>query len=255
MYPCPDPNVCGVLRHRSMRSCKVLESNWKSPRSRGSTSPLSTPSLARDREDLDVPSVELFWNQGTIRLQEWRNPDGWLHRENGPAMIEYNQSGNVVREEYRVDGEFQRLIYHRILFEKEQEYHLGQDIDLGTLEDMNTYSLLKYCHRDESEGPAYTRSVKRYVSGETRLSVEKKWMIRGKLHRDNGPASNTDGIEEWYQNGVRHREDGPALTYPGGSADRYYIHGQQLSKEEYEQYIEARDSGFTDEMSRAWAGL
>jgi hypothetical protein len=43
------------------------------------------------------------------------------------------------------------------------------------------------------------------------------WFRHGKLHRENGPASEKiNGETSWYLNGERHREGGPAYLHPSG---------------------------------------
>lgn len=54
-----------------------------------------------------------------------------------------------------------------------------------------------------------------------------EWYLNGKLHREDGPAFINPGIsEEWYMNGERHREDGPAMIEPNGNKD-WFIHGKR----------------------------
>jgi len=46
----------------------------------------------------------------------------------------------------------------------------------------------------------------------------KKWFLNGKLHREDGPASEyANGSKHWWMNGELHREDGPACEYADGS--------------------------------------
>lgn len=233
MYPCPNPQVCGVWRHRNMRSCKVFKERWSGTDFQQSS---GTPNLANPApaasQSIGIPSVEVWWDEGVIRLQEWRNEDGWLHRTDGPAMIEYDKSGNTVREEYRVDGEFQKLVYRRQLYGTSQEFHLNQDVPLRRLEQQVPYILFGMCN--EENRPAYIRKV---ITGD-------------------------DLTEEvWYRNGTKHREDGPAVVitrvYNGIKEEShgYYMDGTIMTEEQYEQYTESLASGLTDEMSRAWAGL
>ena len=43
---------------------------------------------------------------------------------------------------------------------------------------------------------------------------DKEWWQHGELHRIGGPAiEDSDGDKEWWVNGQRHREDGPAVEY------------------------------------------
>jgi hypothetical protein len=45
----------------------------------------------------------------------------------------------------------------------------------------------------------------------------KRWLLDGKLHREDGPAIiYSNGSKHWYINGKRHREDGAAIELPDG---------------------------------------
>ena len=53
-----------------------------------------------------------------------------------------------------------------------------------------------------------------------------EWYHNGKLHREDGPASEwTDGTKLWYRHGKKHREDGPAVECPD-SCKVWYRHGR-----------------------------
>ena len=45
----------------------------------------------------------------------------------------------------------------------------------------------------------------------------KAWYKEGKLHREDGPAVESNGNKFWYKEGKCHREDGPALEYTNGN--------------------------------------
>ena len=70
-------------------------------------------------------------------------------------------------------------------------------------------------------------TVKVYVSG------TKHWYLKGKLHREDGPAiERAGGTKEWYLNDMRHREDGPAVEFNNG--DKYwYLNGKQLTGDQF----------------------
>jgi hypothetical protein len=52
------------------------------------------------------------------------------------------------------------------------------------------------------------------------------WFRHGKLHREDGPAIiYTSGYKAWYLNGKLHREDGPAIIYADGS-EFWYLDGR-----------------------------
>jgi hypothetical protein len=51
-------------------------------------------------------------------------------------------------------------------------------------------------------------------------SGTKKWFLRGKLHREDGPAyEGADGTKQWHLNGELHRTDGPAIEEADGSKE------------------------------------
>jgi hypothetical protein len=61
-------------------------------------------------------------------------------------------------------------------------------------------------------------------------SGSKYWFLNGNLHREDGPAVEwTNGIKEWYLNGKLHREDGPAIEYANGTK-RWFLDGKEYSK-------------------------
>jgi antitoxin component YwqK of YwqJK toxin-antitoxin module len=75
-------------------------------------------------------------------------------------------------------------------------------------------------HRED--GPAIE-----YANG------DKHWYLNGKLHRVDGPAFEcANGDKEWYLNGKLHREDGPAMEYANGNKF-WYLNGKQLTEAEF----------------------
>ena len=54
---------------------------------------------------------------------------------------------------------------------------------------------------------------------------DKRWLLHGKLHREDGPAvESSTGTKEWWLHGKRHREDGPAIEWADG-AKNWFLHG------------------------------
>lgn len=43
---------------------------------------------------------------GNIIREEYRNDEGKLHRENGPAIIGYNRAGEIIYERFFINGEY-----------------------------------------------------------------------------------------------------------------------------------------------------
>jgi hypothetical protein len=84
------------------------------------------------------------------------------------------------------------------------------------------WSLNGKLHRED--GPATE-----YASG------NKFWYLNDELHREDGPAiERADGYKAWYLNGNRHREDGPAIEYPSGGK-RWYLNGEEVTEEEHKR--------------------
>lgn len=50
------------------------------------------------------PAVVNYWLGKKKYLEEWYK-GGQLHREDGPALVEYNEEGQKITEEYYLNGE------------------------------------------------------------------------------------------------------------------------------------------------------
>lgn len=60
----------------------------------------------------------------------------------------------------------------------------------------------------------------------------KEWFLNGRYHRVDGPAIEfAEGEKLWYFNGQRHRVDGPACEYPDGTK-RYFIYENEIENED-----------------------
>ncbi len=141
---------------------------------------------------------ESFYYEGTKYKELWYK-DTKLHREDGPAHIEWWPNGNKREETWYTNGLTHRnddpavtLYYIDGTKEKEDWYVNGTN------------------HRIGAE-PAETQW---WGNGEKRMDA---WWKDGINHREDGPAiiSYTDTgakkKEEWFRNGRRHRDDGPAI--------------------------------------------
>lgn len=152
--------------------------------------------------------------------EEWRLPNGELHREDGPAKIWSDAS-----EFWYHNGKLHRLDGPAVITSDGVQYwHLN-----GTK------------HRDD--GPAvtwkdgsqewYQNNRLHRVDGpailwkdEKGLSYSEQWYLNDKLHRVDGPAiTKPNGVKLWYQNDELHREDGPAKIEADGSTE-WYIKGK-----------------------------
>ena len=62
-------------------------------------------------------------------------------------------------------------------------------------------------------------------------SGKKVWHLKGKLHREDGPAVEyADGYKSWYLNDKLHREDGPAVEWASGT--KFWFLNGKLHRED-----------------------
>ena len=129
--------------------------------------------------------------------------NGALHREDGPAVVWYDDSSfpddsdePYEIEEWWINGSLIRC-----------------DLDY-------TFSrAASYWFKDDEisreDGPAVSFSDG-YV----------EWRVNGELHRIGGPAVIwPTGTKEWWVNGKRHREDGPAVISGDGKCE-WWVNGE-----------------------------
>ena len=65
----------------------------------------------------------------------------------------------------------------------------------------------------------------------------KWWYLNGERHRENGPAiEHDDGDKSWYLNGVLHRTDGPAVELSNGYKE-WYLNDEELSEQEHRKRV------------------
>ena len=70
---------------------------------------------------------------------------------------------------------------------------------------------------------------------ETNIFGTKRWLLNGKIHREDGPAIEfKDGYKAWCLNGKRHREDGPAVEYADGTKF-WWLNGERVTEEEHKR--------------------
>lgn len=95
--------------------------------------------------------------------------------------------------------------------------------------------------------PAKDESVERaaFIFGG---EISQEWYESGQLMQETWSLN-----YHWY-----HREDGPAIrewSKDGRLQRELWYLNDKLFRYQHEQYLAAKGSGFTDEMSQAWAGL
>ena len=76
-------------------------------------------------------------------------------------------------------------------------------------------------HLHHEDGPAIIRDD------------HEEWWLNGERHKEDGPAVLNSGYQAWYYKGKRHREDGPAVIDHIRGYIEYWIHGEQLSEDEF----------------------
>ena len=178
----------------------------------------------------DAPAVIEYNDDGSISYEEWYL-NGKKHREDAPAEIWYNDDGSVYRESWYLNGNeipkeviLNKLNYHKS--EKQEVY----------LKDGNLH---------KEDGPAYIEC------NDNGTVWREYWYFNGKLHREGRPAVieyNDDGsisYEEWYLNGQQHREDGPAyVEYEDGSvsSEAWYLNGEK-HREDFPAVISYYEDG------------
>jgi hypothetical protein len=66
-------------------------------------------------------------------------------------------------------------------------------------------------------------------------SGNKAWYLNGKLHREDGPAiEDANGYKAWFLNGNLHREDGPAIEWVDGDKE-WWLNGKEVTEEEHKR--------------------
>lgn len=149
----------------------------------------------------------------------YKDKDGHLHREDGPAVLgdaqncfEYYKHGFIHRE----DG----------------PARAGWDGQLEWFVDGKRHRL---------DGPAFISP-----------DGEQHWFKENRRHRLDGPAIEcSDGRREWFVDGNRHRLDGPAAEYVTGEK-MWYINGENLAEKEFNKKREKQlaDQQFEEIKSR-----
>lgn len=184
--------------------------------------------------------------RGLCQQSEWRNDEGELHREDGPAMVCENGSkdwywnGKLHREDgpatecgngykawflngqrHREDGpaiEYANGITEWYL---NGELHREHGPAIEWADGSKFWFLNGQRHR--ADGPAIE-----WASG------GKAWWVNGKLHREDGPAvESSGGVKEWWLNGKRHRKDGPAIEWASGGTKDWFWEGKKVTVDEH----------------------
>jgi hypothetical protein len=119
--------------------------------------------------------------------------NGLLHRDKGPAKIEYDENGKVKALFWYTKGFINRFKKPAVIYKNGYRawYKQGKKVKLENNGYLEFYNLLGHLHR--LDGPAIIKE-----------NGDKEWYQYGKLHRENGPAVElSNGTKAWYEYGVQ----------------------------------------------------
>jgi len=187
-------------------------------------------------------------NSDGIRF--WKNADGKLHREDGPA-IEYTDGS----KSWYLNGELHREDGPAVEFASGARY----------------WCLNGKYHREDGPAVEYSNGTGEWwVNGKKLTQKEFEQMQKDKpteidsdrnkywknadglFHREDAPAIEwTNGIKSWYLNGNIHREDGPAIERPDGSKG-WWINNKELTQEEFEQMQKNKPTRIDSDGNKYW---
>lgn len=166
--------------------------------------------------------------------------NGVLHREDGPAVI-----GDDGTEKWHEDGQLHREDSPAVTYSDGSEcwYNKGKiHRDGGPAfisENCEAWFVNGHLHRENAPAFIYKNDYEEKadisINGQQlgikgffrdieilKNSVE-QWWIKGKLHREDGPALiRKDGTKLWFRYNRLHRENGPAVIYPNGSCEWWF---------------------------------
>lgn len=185
--------------------------------------------------------LRTYSKQDGVHTLYYKDPEfKTLHRLDGPA-IEGPDLGPIV---YAING----LRYTKEQFEEQLKLVTFTKV---TESGIAHYKDAKCTILHRLDGPAKINGNNQYWYQNNQLHREggpavidkehQVWWVNGMRHREDGPAflwleqQGSDCIKEiWCKKDLYHREDGPARIYWNGTVE-YWLHGKQLSKEEFEE--------------------
>lgn len=165
------------------------------------------------------------WKVNGYASVSYFDKDDKLHREDGPAFIEFSDGENPLYEHWYIHGKKGRMDDGPT----ETEYYLN-----GKPKRQKWFTSGSLGRKDDKPTIiSYDESGK---------MTQKEWLdTDGIRNRKNGPALiRADGTKVWYYNGDKHRFDGPAWESPDEIA--YFWRGDRVSKEEYEKRLYAYEN-------------
>lgn len=155
--------------------------------------------------------------------------NGKLHNENGPAVVCFDRSGDIVTfANWQKNG-----VLHN---EGGPSYYLASKnhsfLALFCINGIE-YTEKEYFSTIEKQSVNFESGI---PNGYTGVAYVSSWGAHGifknsRLHNDYGPAVFFDsGTKEWWQHGSRHRLDGPAVVYADGSK-QWFLNNKSFTTE------------------------
>lgn len=161
---------------------------------------------------------------GTVIREEYYS-HGMRHRSSGPAIIRNNGS----HQEWWSDNKLHNINGPAVIKDGTEAYYLN-GIELS--KDDWLIKSKEASIKSVSNNIAYYKdNANRYhriggPSVENLTNGYKEYHVHGKLHREDGPALEyTDGGKEYWLNDKKHRTNGPAVEFANGYKE-YWVDGK-----------------------------
>lgn len=222
----------------------------------------------------NIKHIKQYLNN-CLQREAWYR-DEKLHRDDGPALIEYYPSGKIYSEKWYQNGVLRKEISYWSNGSKKQEVWYNETGQLHrddgpavVMYSQNAAKIYEEWRKNgliwKEDGPAV---IEYFESGE---KASESWFNeKSRLHRSKAPAHikyEKDGAvnqEEYYENGLLHRLDGPAVRKKVTAVietenskevfsfyeEKYYINGQQVEKEDLEKYRHIKSQIFGAKKSK-----
>lgn len=184
-------------------------------------------------------NYEKWWDdKGRFVREEWRDNDGKLHKENGPATrdISHSKTHKVKKTEW---------FCHGLLHNDHGPATIETTIQGINIIIERTWWKNGKRHRDDDLPAIEIESFQTLDENHEVEIHEQQWWKNGLLHRDGDlPAiERLNGDKWWFKRGVQHR-DGilPAVVLNGVAQEVWFKNGKLMSLSEcikYENALEA----------------
>lgn len=169
------------------------------------------------------------------RNRVWKNSEGFIHREDGPALdyADGYKAWYINGKRHRTDGP--AIEYG----DGYKAWHLNGE-QLTEEEFNNKIKSSESTMTVDSGGSKHWRNSKGEWHRTDGPACEhadgnKYWYQNGLYHREGGPAIEwASGTKFWYQNNRLHRLDGPAVEWASGVKE-WFINGKQLTEQEFNE--------------------